>query len=331
MPLIQGDDSNNNLTGTPQSDEIRGFGGNDSIQGLAGNDLIYGNQGNDVVDDVETGGNDTIFGGQGNDSLGSGAGGGNDLIYGNFGNDVMFGGSGNDTLFGGQGDDTLDGGGLGADLIYGNLGNDSISDGKDNDTVYGGQGNDTIGGPGIDLIYGNFGNDVLISAAGQDTAYGGQGDDVLVEKGDDLNSVRLFGNLGADTFDFSTIDASGQTTATADRIADFSSAQGDKIEINLGLNEMHFQTISSPTTPINSVEAAISLANSGAGTFGVANVVFVAGTTGGPDGYLLVDQNNDHSFGSPTDFAIVLQGANSTQAVHASDIVPILDLIIVPI
>jgi hypothetical protein len=35
----------------------------------------------------------------------------------------------------------------------------------------------------------------------------------------------MFGNLGADTFDFSAFSASGQTTATADRIAAFSTAQ----------------------------------------------------------------------------------------------------------
>ena len=134
-------------------------------------------------------------------------------------------------------------------------------------------------------------------------------------------SDLLFGNLGADTFDFTVTNASGQTTATADRIADFSSAQGDKIQISILSNTMQFSTISSSTA--NSVETAITAANT-ASAFNLNNVVFVAGST---NGFLLVDQNDDNSFGSPTDFAIVLQNGNSTQAVHASDIDLILNLI----
>jgi hypothetical protein len=53
-----------------------------------------------------------------------------------------------------------------------------------------------------------------------------QGNDFLHEQaGMDTNSDLMFGNLGADTFDFSAFSASGQTTATADRIAAFSTAQ----------------------------------------------------------------------------------------------------------
>ena len=52
-----------------------------------------------------------------------------------------------------------------------------------------------------------------------------QGNDFLHEQaGMDTNSDLMFGNLGADTFDFSAFSASGQTTATADRIAAFSTA-----------------------------------------------------------------------------------------------------------
>jgi len=333
--LIIGTASADTLNGTQSDDEIRGLEDNDRIAGNGGNDLIYGNLGNDAIN-VGKGdavGNDTVYGGQGNDGFGEGSTGGADLVYGNFGDDSFDGGFDNDTIYGGQGNDRINAGG-GSDLIYGNLGNDQLDGTAGNDTLFGGQGDDSVsGGTGNDVVYGNFGNDVLgrndsLSEGGNDTLYGGQGNDFLIESGNkDTNSDLMFGNLGADTFDFSALDASGQTTATADRIADFSSAQGDKIEINIGFNAVEFQTISSPTIPINSVEAAISLATSPMNVFSSHNVVFVAGTTGGPDGYLLVDQNNDHSFGSPTDFAIVLQGANSTQAVHASDIVPIVDLI----
>ena len=50
--------------------------------------------------------------------------------------------------------------------------------------------------------------------------------------------------------DFSKLNASGQTTATADRNADFSTAQGDKIEIDV-TGAMEFLAISNPT--VNSV------------------------------------------------------------------------------
>ena len=98
-----------------------------------------------------------------------------------------------------------------------------------------------------------------------------QGNDFLHEQaGMDTNSDLMFGNLGADTFDFSAFSASGQTTATADRIAAFSTAQGDKVEIDV-TDTMEFLAISNPS--VNSVEAAITVANS-VNAFGTADVVF---------------------------------------------------------
>ena len=113
--------------------------------------------------------------------------------------------------------------------------------------------------------------------------------------------------------DFSKLNASGQTTATADRNADFSTAQGDKIEIDV-TGALEFLAISNPT--VNSVETAITVANS-VNAFGTADVVFVAGVT---NSYLLVDQNDSGAFGSSTDFAIVLQNVTS---LSASDIIAI--------
>src|SRR5262249_44794766 len=149
---------------------------------------------------------------------------------------------------------------------------------------------------------------------GNDTIYGGQGNDILHEQaGMDTNSDLMFGNLGADTFDFSALNASGQTTATADRIADFSTAQGDKIEIDV-TGTMEFLAISNPS--VNSVETAITAANN-ANAFATHDVVFV---TGGTNGFLLVDQNGNGSFGSDSDFAIVLQNVTT---LSVSDIIAI--------
>jgi hypothetical protein len=141
------------------------------------------------------------------------------------------------------------------------------------------------------------------------------GYDLLIEQaGLDTNNDLMFGNLGADTFDFSALNASGQTTATADRIADFSTAQGDKIQIDV-TGTMELLLISNAS--VNSVETAITAANA-ANAFDIADVVFVTGP--GTSGFLLVDQNDSGTFGSSTDFAIVLQNFTS---LSASDIIAI--------
>jgi serralysin len=290
MADILGDANDNTLNGTTGNDVIFGFFGNDELNGADGNDVIYGNQGNDTIDDIPglTGGDDTLYGGQGNDSLGDFNAKGDDLIYGNFGNDTIQGGDGNDHIYGGRDNDHIDSGG-------------------GNDTVFGGQGHDEVnGGSGNDLIYGNFGNDVLSGAEGNDTVFGGQGDDNLVAQLDN-DQDRLFGNLGADAFDFTALNPSGQTDATADRIADFSHTQGDQIRIDV-TGTMEFTAISN--SGVTSVEQAINAANS-ANAFSANDVVFVAGAT---NGYLLVDQDDNGSFGSSTDFAIVLQNVTTLTA-----------------
>jgi Ca2+-binding RTX toxin-like protein len=89
--------------------------------------------------------------------------------------------------------------------------------GKDSDPTFQRQ-------PTDDTLEGNSGNNSL---------FGGQDNDRLIENGGDANSDRLFGNLGADTFDFSTDGQppSGFTQATADHIGDFSDAQGDRVDL----------------------------------------------------------------------------------------------------
>ena len=133
-----------------------------------------------------------------------------------------------------------------------------------------------------------------------------------MEDGGAANVIRLFGNLGADTFDFGTGfgTPSGSTTATADHIADFSLVEGDKLFLNVPAG---FRYLEIEGSSVNSVEDAIAFANSHA-QFGLGsnqgNVVFVAGAT---DGYLLlVDQNNSGGFGGSSDFAIILEHLNDT-------------------
>jgi Ca2+-binding RTX toxin-like protein len=72
--LVEGDDQNNTLTGTPKADTIRGFGGDDTIHGRGGPDTIYGDSGNDALY-----GDDTLYGGKGED-----------LVYGGPGDDTLY-------------------------------------------------------------------------------------------------------------------------------------------------------------------------------------------------------------------------------------------------
>jgi Ca2+-binding RTX toxin-like protein len=117
MALIEGDNSDNTLTGTA---------GDDSIYGYDGNDILYGG----FVVEFEPTGNDSLYGGMGDDKLFGYD--GNDNLYGEGGNDILLGAEGNDNLYGGDGNDTLDSGD----------GNDYLSGGSGDDTYY--AGTDTV-------------------------------------------------------------------------------------------------------------------------------------------------------------------------------------------
>jgi serralysin len=67
-------------------------------------------------------------------------------------------------------------------------------------------------------LEGGSGNDVLKGGAGNDILFGGAGKDVLI------------GGTGADTFVFKQTNDS--TPGQADRIIDFSHAQGDHIDLS---------------------------------------------------------------------------------------------------
>ncbi|MFL5839460.1 MAG: calcium-binding protein [Thermoleophilaceae bacterium] len=145
--LIQGDNKDQILDGTPGNDKIMGLGGTDIATGDAGNDCVFG--GADF---------DKLFGGDGNDQLNGEA--DNDSLDGGTGNDRLNGGSGNDRLAGGTGDDTLLGG----------TGNDKLTGGEGNDLLSGGAGNDQIdGGPAkkANRYSGGAGDDIVNAANGK--------------------------------------------------------------------------------------------------------------------------------------------------------------------
>ncbi|EDL48226.1 M10 family metallopeptidase [Erythrobacter sp. SD-21] len=204
------------LTGSNDANQIYGGGAADTVYGGIGNDLLIGEEGNDTLygqaswdtirgdagDDTLVGGNggDALLGGTGLDTLWGDA--GTDRLYGGNDADTLHGGDDNDLLFGQAGDDVVNGDG-GDDLVQGNKGNDTLDGGADNDTVNGGAGNDTL--------FGGTGNDVLIGGWGVDTMTGGE---------------------GADTFSFTQSGHSGKFASVADTIIDFSSAEGDLIDLS---------------------------------------------------------------------------------------------------
>jgi Ca2+-binding RTX toxin-like protein len=133
------------------------------------------------------------------------------------------------TIAGGSGDDVINSTSTVAgqplptneeDNISGGDGDDSISGLDGNDTLSGAAGADSLsGGVADDKLSGGWGNDTLSGDAGNDTLVGGAGAD------------RLIGGAGADTFVFSAA-ADMASGSLVDTIADFTHAQGDRIDLS---------------------------------------------------------------------------------------------------
>lgn len=122
----------------------------------------------------------------------------------------------------------------GADYIDAGGGNDEIIAAAGNDTVIGGAGNDKIlGGQEDDSLIGGTGNDLIFGEAGDDSLIGGDGEDIL---SGEFGRDTYYGGAGADSFDLTeetpdiTFDV-GSTVAALDFVADFGSADGDKLAI----------------------------------------------------------------------------------------------------
>ncbi|MGD9809708.1 MAG: calcium-binding protein [Sphingobium sp.] len=123
-----------------------------------------------------------------------------DILRGSYADETFMGYAGNDIIYAGSGKDNVRAGD-GDDQVFGGAGNDRIDGGKGNDSL--------IGGDGDDYILGGDGNDVLQGGLGRDGLVGGKGADIFV-----------------------FADIADSTKASADFIKDFSSAQGDKIDVS---------------------------------------------------------------------------------------------------
>lgn len=108
----------------------------------------------------------------------------------------------------------------GPGAIVGTSGDDVMNSSAAAETLFGENGDDEIyGNGGADTIYGGAGDDQLEGGDGNDVLSGGSGRDDLT------------GDAGADLFRYYL--ASESTPASFDRIRDFDSAEGDKIDLNL--------------------------------------------------------------------------------------------------
>ena len=250
MDIIQGNEFANLIFG----DETRiGPGAEDTLAGGLGNDTIYGGSGADIISGNDD--NDQLFGDAGNDT-----------ISGDAGIDTIEGGAGADSLTGGgNAGDTLSyatstagvqiiltygattlghGGDAAGDAVTGFLNvigsafADQIEDtdkinlanGANDNTFFGGGGPDLLLlGGGNDVGYGGIGNDILVGEFGNDTLYGGDGNDLLRGAG---GKDVLTGGLGADRFIFRTVTDSTVDIGARDTITDFSSVDGDKIDLS---------------------------------------------------------------------------------------------------
>jgi Ca2+-binding RTX toxin-like protein len=252
---VRGSNFDDRLIGGHPDGELFGGGGNDvllasegDVWGEAGDDILIvssaitrcmGGTGIDLVNfaidpdgaaidllDTEDrfGEIENVYGSESNDYFSGDAGanvlegaGGDDELYGRGGSDVLRGGAGADRLNGGDGSDTVS-------YWYSSVGvTVDLATGE-------GHGGDAEGDTliGFEVLSGSQGNDHLTGNSFANTLQGWNGNDVLEGGG---GKDVLTGGVGADRFVLTAFYDS-RTGAKADRITDFSRAQGDKIDLS---------------------------------------------------------------------------------------------------
>ncbi|WP_157961695.1 matrixin family metalloprotease [Acuticoccus kandeliae] len=147
---------------------------------------------------------------------------GTDKLIGVNDDSKISGAGGADILFGRDGYDRLVGDG-GDDVLNGLWGDDTLIGGQGNDRMRGGERDDRLlGGHGDDRLFGEEGDDQLIGGSGSERMFGGPGRDTLSGGG---GSDEMRGDKGADVF---ALD----TARGTDRIIDFRTGQGDRIDVS---------------------------------------------------------------------------------------------------
>jgi Ca2+-binding RTX toxin-like protein len=257
------------LIGNGDTNYLKGQDGDDTLYGAAGFDYLYGEDGNDTLNggpgsqyngDMLDGGSGTdtasysdataavtvnlatslgthgdaqgdsyvsienVDGGAGADTLIGSA--GANTLQGNGGADTLSGGDGTDVLRGGAGADHLDGG-AGFDVAMYSENSAAVTVNLAAGTGLGGTAQGDVL-TSIEAVYGGNGNDILTGNAAANTLVGNAGNDTLTGGG---GRDDLAGGAGADRFVFTALGDS-PANANADRITDFSHAQGDKIDLH---------------------------------------------------------------------------------------------------
>ena len=212
-----------NVTGSAFSDVITGDTGNNVLRGLVGADTLNGGAGNDVLDaridrplpTTPADGNNVLDGGTGDD-----------LFFVNRERPATLGmNPGSDEIRGGEGIDTIqfDGTNVEADMLAGKI-----------HLLY-------SAFPTIEFSTMKFEENLIGSNELTVTEGIGRGDILVGDHGDNRLTGRfgpdvLTGNGGADTFVYLKVDDSYFDNATNqdrnDTIEDFSSSQGDKIDLS---------------------------------------------------------------------------------------------------
>ncbi|HEX8028855.1 MAG TPA: hypothetical protein VF491_10360, partial [Vicinamibacterales bacterium] len=86
-------------------------------------------------------------------------------------------------------------------VITGDDDDNDLVGGSGNDQIFGREGNDyLVGGAGDDLLEGEDGDDTFLDTQGANDMRGGAGDDVFLRLGENLETDRLTGGAGRDTF-----------------------------------------------------------------------------------------------------------------------------------
>ncbi|MEM1161820.1 MAG: calcium-binding protein [Pseudomonadota bacterium] len=164
--VVNGDASNESITGSTLCDVIYGNGGNDTLDGGVGNDFVYGGFGND-----------TILGGQGANSFDGGTGTADVLSYENGARRYNIDPSRGTSIFDFTGSvDQI----ANFEIFKGTAFADRFEGSATADTFFGGGGNDDIvGSAGNDVIYGGAANDFISGYAGNASLYGDEGTDTF--------------------------------------------------------------------------------------------------------------------------------------------------------
>ena len=244
-------------TGTHAAEFIAGTAGDDTLSAGGRNDAVFGGAGDDTVSGGS--GADIISGGTGDDHLDGGS--SSDTYRYSLGDgaDVIDDASGSDRLelafetaagvaaSSRDGDDLLvtftDGGSVRFVKHYDGQAFETIDDGTGSYRVS--TRDDHRGGNGNDWIAGTTGDDVIDGGRGDDALFGGDGDDRLI--GGDGDNLAV-GGAGADSFAVTKL--AGMTT-----IADFSTAEGDEIDISSVVSGFDAQTNVNDYVSVTAVDA----------------------------------------------------------------------------